>query len=274
MDWRFSTFLLVLFALLAAFSVAPIEEVMCNSCYVKGVLKETGKDGALNCFEFWFNRYQTLLGVLVALGAGWLTWQGARGQVAAANQQRSVSLIGIVNDRREAVEEIARAIKGIDRLNNQMLGNINSIIAAIAELRAGGITPMRKQEIFDQDFEPVGTNYVQIAGTFSKRIATARENLKAAILAPSVRNEVEDYLAAARRIERRCKIVAATVKEAIDTKNWTDFDKFAFRIAVRAKESIHSQNFRDHPAQKSIDQTFKELSALLEKVLKDAHQSG
>ncbi|MCJ2115943.1 hypothetical protein MKK65_04935 [Methylobacterium sp. J-001] len=69
MDWRFSTFLLMLLAMLIWFSIAPINETMCSSEYVLGVLRDHTKDSALNCFDFWLNRYQTLLSGVLALAS-------------------------------------------------------------------------------------------------------------------------------------------------------------------------------------------------------------
>jgi hypothetical protein len=36
------------------------------------------KGEALGAFEFWLNRYQTLIGALIALGAAWITVKETR----------------------------------------------------------------------------------------------------------------------------------------------------------------------------------------------------
>jgi hypothetical protein len=92
MEWRFSTFLLVLLALLVGFSIAPINETMCSSEYVLGVLRDHSKDGALNCFDFWLNRYQTLVGAIVAVGAAAIAWIAVQQQVAVARKQLDLAL--------------------------------------------------------------------------------------------------------------------------------------------------------------------------------------
>ncbi|GEP06465.1 hypothetical protein [Methylobacterium oxalidis] len=45
-----------------------------------------------NCLEFWFNRYQTLLGVIGALIAARYAWLGVQRQIAVANKQLDIAL--------------------------------------------------------------------------------------------------------------------------------------------------------------------------------------
>ncbi|TXN38739.1 hypothetical protein FV232_01120 [Methylobacterium sp. WL30] len=87
MDWRFSLFLLAMLGLLLGFSWGTSEGGLCSAPYVAKMLAEPSKDGALNCFEFWFNRYQTLIGVLGAVGAAAVTWVGVKQQINRLDEQ-------------------------------------------------------------------------------------------------------------------------------------------------------------------------------------------
>lgn len=92
MDWRFSTFLLALFALLIGFSVAPISETMCSSSFVLDVLSQHNKDGAANCFDFWLNRYQGLIGAVISLAAIVAAWIAVQAQIKVANTQAAIAM--------------------------------------------------------------------------------------------------------------------------------------------------------------------------------------
>ncbi|MCJ2128202.1 hypothetical protein [Methylobacterium sp. E-045] len=86
MDWRFSTFLIAMLAILFGFTWAASEPGMCGSPYVVKVLADHTKDGALNCFDFWFNRYQTMLTGFAALIAAIVAVVATRKQVGLANK--------------------------------------------------------------------------------------------------------------------------------------------------------------------------------------------
>ncbi|MFC6792738.1 hypothetical protein ACFQE0_26160 [Methylobacterium komagatae] len=88
MDWRFSSFLIFLFALLFAVPWATSDTGLCGIAIAQKAM--TGED-ATTCFEFWLNRYQTLVGTLIALSAALLALLPARGQLQEMRRQSAIS---------------------------------------------------------------------------------------------------------------------------------------------------------------------------------------
>ena len=99
MNWRFSTFLLFLFSLLFGFTWATSQDGLCHSKFVLDVLAQKNKDGALNCFDFWLNRYQTLIAAFITLVtagiAAYLVWE----QLVANRTQARAAMLSTVIDR-------------------------------------------------------------------------------------------------------------------------------------------------------------------------------
>lgn len=87
MDWRFSAFLVALISILFGFTWATGEAGICDAPHVKAVLADHGKDGALSCFDFWLNRYQTLVGAFTAIGAAWYAGMLVRRQITKSDEQ-------------------------------------------------------------------------------------------------------------------------------------------------------------------------------------------
>ncbi|UYW34296.1 hypothetical protein [Methylorubrum extorquens] len=89
MNWRFSLFLVLLFGLLVAFSLAPWNEFLCKQPLVVDLLKQNNNDGAIGCFEFWFNRYQTFLAAIIAFCTALVAFRPAFAQLAELRKQNS-----------------------------------------------------------------------------------------------------------------------------------------------------------------------------------------
>ena len=259
----------VLFVIYSLF--ANVFVAMRQVCDESGFENKIGKV-EIGCFDFWLNRYQTLFGVIVAVAAAWVAWRGAQRQVAASNRQRSVSLINILNDRLDAAEAIGKAVTAIDRLNNQMRGNLNGITEAAKNIRACGSDESRKEMIFKRDFEQIGKNYITLGNAFEKRIEIVRENIKPAILTLEEKKSVEQYLKLARNVERKGRIIRNTISEGLEPKGWAAFDSVAFKIEVRSNADIHGVKFRGHPAQHNIRYVQDQLSKALDLALRDAHR--
>src|SRR3954469_24123855 len=60
-----------------------LSPILCESPLVKKAISE-GEFGW--CAEFWLNRYQSLLGTLVAIVAAWLAWRAVNKQIAVADK--------------------------------------------------------------------------------------------------------------------------------------------------------------------------------------------
>lgn len=57
------------------------------------------KEAPAGCVEFWFNRYQTLAGALVALAAAWIAVKPVWKQLNLASVQIAVALQGAISNR-------------------------------------------------------------------------------------------------------------------------------------------------------------------------------
>lgn len=115
MDTRTSLFVFGLFALVVWFAWATSSDGICSSEYIQGVLKDHTKDGALNCFDFWLNRYQTLIGSIVAIGAAWYAGRWVSKQVNLTNEQIKVAKEANVSEYRAYVRidiDKARIVPG------------------------------------------------------------------------------------------------------------------------------------------------------------------
>lgn len=127
MDWRFSTFILFLLAMLIGIPWATSETGICSSKFVLDVLKQETKDGALNCFEFWFNRYQTLLGAAVALGAAWYAGRWVKRQIEKTDQAMALTRSQIAASILPDLEKKARGIDSILAMLESMEEHASSI---------------------------------------------------------------------------------------------------------------------------------------------------
>ncbi|MET3483168.1 hypothetical protein [Methylobacterium sp. 1973] len=78
---------MVLLILLAA----ALETSMEGVCWDKDTARAAKIDEAAGCFEFWFNRYQTLIGALVTLVAAGIAWIGLKRQLERADEQIDVA---------------------------------------------------------------------------------------------------------------------------------------------------------------------------------------
>ncbi|MGU3467543.1 hypothetical protein ACLBXO_22105 [Methylobacterium sp. C33D] len=96
MDWRFSTFLLFLFALLVGVPWATSEAGLCGLAIVT---KATSGAEATTCFEFWLNRYQTMLAVIAAVVTAviyGLQLRSMNASKAEMEKARSIQLYDII----------------------------------------------------------------------------------------------------------------------------------------------------------------------------------
>ena len=106
MNWRVSVITVVMIALFMVFSLAPINETLCHNDWVVGVLRDKTKDGAAGCTDLWLNRYQTLLGAVVAVGAAMLAYGSTRRQVEVATLAATFDLIEILGKRAEVMARL------------------------------------------------------------------------------------------------------------------------------------------------------------------------
>lgn len=85
-------------ALLLLLAVA-LETSMESVCWDENAVRAAKINEAAGCFEFWFSRYQTLIGALVALLAAFIAWIGIRRQLAISRQQTAIALLPLLDER-------------------------------------------------------------------------------------------------------------------------------------------------------------------------------
>lgn len=72
-------------------------------CWDIDVVKKAKIDEAIGCFDYWLNRYQTLVGALVAIGAAWYAGRWVRKQIKRTDEQIRISQEVNVNEYRAYV---------------------------------------------------------------------------------------------------------------------------------------------------------------------------
>ncbi|MFG5120827.1 hypothetical protein [Methylorubrum sp. POS3] len=174
MNLRVSLFFVSLIGLLVAFSLAPWDDFLCKQPFVVDLLQQKNKDGAVGCFEFWFNRYQTLIGTFAAVGAAAAAWLASQGQISAAKHQAQVGqqqyaaaalpvLEMLYNKMNEADSAVTQLKSALLRLVNVVKNSRQSLSAAYeSDGRIMGDN-FTKAIIYiyrsDQDFERAETNF-------------------------------------------------------------------------------------------------------------------
>lgn len=110
---------------------------MCSTPYLKAILADRTKDGAVNCFEFWFNRYQTLLGAVLALIAAWIATIPARKQLREMSRQSAASA-------RQSMVELASALETEAEIIQ---------LVSIAEAHAYAVVDTYREEDFQDIYQ-------------------------------------------------------------------------------------------------------------------------
>ena len=93
--WLFAGVMVILPLMFVASSVEPYV------CGLKIVASEIEKGNAANCFEFWVNRYQTMVSGVTALSAAFVAYLAAKAQIRHAES--------LEESRRQTEEYAARA---------------------------------------------------------------------------------------------------------------------------------------------------------------------
>ncbi|MFB0490240.1 hypothetical protein ABIE45_002826 [Methylobacterium sp. OAE515] len=132
------------------------------------------------CIEFWLNRYQTSIGAVAALIAGFAAWQGAMKQVARAdaqivliNKQTAIDRIQYINERLKPVEDLIYNINGIKTW-------LNSAIDAMPVLREAAFDISKAAEAEDWSHIQIHANqYEPILKDADDKIAVAKRMIDA-----------------------------------------------------------------------------------------------
>lgn len=110
MNWRVSTLALTMFGLLIAWTWATSRDGVCSAAVFLNGLKELDP---LNCAEFWLNRYQTLIGAVVAVGAAGFAYHGAILQASKAAEQVKIATSQAVFGYIDAIFKREKSIYGL-----------------------------------------------------------------------------------------------------------------------------------------------------------------
>ncbi|GAA0267612.1 hypothetical protein GCM10008965_39560 [Methylorubrum aminovorans] len=133
-------------ALLLGFTWGTSQTGLCSSEYVLAVLKERTKDGALNCFEFWFNRYQTLVAAALAFATAAVAVRPAVAQLAEMRKQSIQKSFDTLRVRGEEIEGTKEFFWQIQGRVYHAYGEMRSII----QFTEDGNISERKFNAFDQ----------------------------------------------------------------------------------------------------------------------------
>ncbi|MBA8912052.1 hypothetical protein [Methylorubrum thiocyanatum] len=87
------------------------------------------------CFEFWFNRYQTLIGSLVAIGAAGLAWKATSKTIAFGREQVAISNLDRLEARLLAFQDLGSKAVAVHHDAVQQVIEHMEVRALLAELR-------------------------------------------------------------------------------------------------------------------------------------------
>jgi hypothetical protein len=207
MDWRFSTFLLFLFALLIGMPWATSDTGLCSSEYVLGVLRDHTKDGALNCFDFWLNRYQTLIGAVVAVGAAAFAWFGINKQVAVANgqaqiagRQASIALIEVLNNKAGYAVSLFNSVEAIVQCDTRLREYIRLSEQAFDDMIDASGNPQILKKIYSDSYAGIVRSYPKIIKNMEDAIDKAEPALKNIIISSGSRSQIDEFLEASKNV--------------------------------------------------------------------------
>src|ERR1700739_3284919 len=87
----------------------------------RGCSNDELRDAPAGCFEFWFNRYQTLFGAIAAFAAAWIAVRPVWKQLNLASIQTNVALREAISSRANLVASRA------DRTNARLQSFLTSM---------------------------------------------------------------------------------------------------------------------------------------------------
>lgn len=144
------------------------------ACPIPNALLASSQAPQPSCFEFWLNRYQTLIGAAAALFAGILAWRGAMRQVAKADDQVKLLSKQIAVDKLQAIyEKIARIdnvgiiLKQFQEFSDRSIVIMEKMTTEARVVKNLIIADKKPGEVISNVLEPLGQELIEKANALA-----------------------------------------------------------------------------------------------------------
>ncbi|WP_128755038.1 hypothetical protein [Methylobacterium sp. GXF4] len=114
-------------ATLLILAAVALQISMESVCWDETTFKAAKINEAVGCFEFWFNRYQTLIGAIAALAGAGIAWIGVRKQIdkadeqiSVASRQSSIAILPVLDQRTESAIKAFRSAVALEAFHFDM----------------------------------------------------------------------------------------------------------------------------------------------------------
>lgn len=217
-SWPFAA--LALTGALAIFVVFAAMPWMAQTCTETNI--DAGKPllaGAGGCIEFWFNRYQTLLGVLAAVGAAWVTWRGAMKQVGRADaqigllrQQLAIDHAEMLSEKVSYVAALYDAMSRIHVFEQSIIGSLEDMeeeAARIADLASK--SDLNYKHVYDNEFKEIHITFTRRLDVFDRNVTKMVGLLDEIKLPKAIHDMALSFVLSAEHVQRQFRAIAPTV---------------------------------------------------------------
>lgn len=156
MNWRVSLFGLGMLLLLFGVPWATGEGGICGPNDAIGAKQIS----TVMCAEFWFNRYQTFIGAIAALGAAAVAYRATQQQVAKATEQITIAsvqasfeLIDDLSERIDALEGLRGAIIELLRVRTTFVSRLRDLRGLIENFDEKSSDEIERHLLFNASLE-------------------------------------------------------------------------------------------------------------------------
>jgi len=185
-------------ALVTLLTIA-LETGMESVCWDEGAAKAAKVNEAAGCFEFWFNRYQTLIGAVAALAAAGVAWIGVRRQIAKADEQISVAsrqsaiaILPVLDERTKNAIDIHSCADATLRSGVKLFLAAQDAFEKAEALRlayVSGYDVGRMVDVFDASVEKYKSEIEALSGL----LATLLKEHNSGLAGPALRRACLDF---------------------------------------------------------------------------------
>lgn len=275
--------------LLALAVLGAVAAVFCLAAFdwtVWACRLPTGEEGKVltpgvgGCIEYWLNRYQALIGALVAIGAAAFAWRGVVMQVASAEKQvrigrrqSAIALIEVLNSNFDNVRGLSSEIRLINERDKDAKHYRKVAIRILREMKENISDPRLVRDIYANKYELAMRGHGTCIAAMKQSIASAAELINRALVSSETKEQIWQLI----NISRHCLWTHEMASENISTvpsifDETTDKTK-ALRTG-RLYESITEITFlpplESHPGFGLAIEASKNMGELLDSALQDA----
>lgn len=236
--------------------------------------------GVGGCAEYWLNRYQALIGALVAIGAAAFAWRGVVMQVASAEKQvrigrrqSAIALIEVLNSNFDNVRGLSREIRLINQRDKDAKHYRKVAIRILGKMRENISDPRLVRDIYADNYELAMRGHSTCVAAMKQSIAGAAELINLALVSSDTKEQIWQLINNARHSlwthEMAAEGILAIPSIFDETTNKTKASR-----TERLYESIAKITFfpplESHPGFELAVEASKNMGELLDSALQDA----